>query len=386
MARFTNLFQLGQVLADILMHHGGVTNAEVGVPLESPNHNQELVRLTLLWVTPQPTHVNDPPFRAADGTLEPPPITLSAFFLFTAYGDGGDGTEPEGAYNMLGKVLQTFHTLPNHELPDAELPNAPDWGEGPLSIIQVPTAADLMEKVYTPLQVKHRPWVLYEVGPVQLVNLEEPEEGAPLVRPGGPTLAGVEVLGRPAIERITPERPGRGGRMRLDGTWGGPVEEVRVGEVSLSPGDPWVATVDGSVIVRLPHLVSPTVEPGEHPVKVRVGKLFSEPCVISVQGSEVPTIFAPESLAHDPATELLLEGRNLESTSEVYLWPDAGVAAPDEVAVLTVDEPGSPVEVSATEIRLGPAAFTDLSARTYRISARISPRVYTPYVLVELRP
>ena len=45
--------------------------------------------------------------------------------------------------------------------------------------------AKLNRKVYVPLQVPLRPWVLFEVGPIQLAHLAAELPPAPVVRPGG---------------------------------------------------------------------------------------------------------------------------------------------------------------------------------------------------------
>jgi hypothetical protein len=44
------------------------------------------VRLTLMWTTPQPAHRSDPEERNPDGTMAPPPPTLTAFYVISTNG------------------------------------------------------------------------------------------------------------------------------------------------------------------------------------------------------------------------------------------------------------------------------------------------------------
>ena len=84
------------------------------------------------------------------------------------------------------------------------------------------------------------------------------------------------------------------------------------------------------------------------------------------------------------AADLDLLGRGLQTATEVAFWPDGGVASPTEVHTI----PLVPADVSATKVTVrSPALLAAApSARRYRVSVRISSRVYTPYVLLELTP
>jgi hypothetical protein len=214
MAVFSNLHHVGEVIVEMIetnLAAAPTGTIQVGPPLDTPTGAAEDIRVTLLWVTPQPTHRNDVWERKAGGGLKPPPLTLSAFFMVSTYGSAAE--DPVRAHELLGNIMQIFHTEPELTLPLAGLPGK---GEGRLSIVQVPTAADLMEKVYAPLQAKHRAWVLFEAGPIQLpMNVSDTAPG-PVVAPGGIHFEGVEVLTRPRIVRVTPSRQAQGGRVRVD--------------------------------------------------------------------------------------------------------------------------------------------------------------------------
>ena len=170
MARFTNLHHVGEVLGATLsasldppLAAGGVM---VGPPLDNANSPSEHVRLSLMWVERQAGHESDPWEREADGTRTPPPLSLSAYYLVTCYGTNSLG-DPERGHELLGSVLRIFHRDSRLELPLAALPGR---GEGGLGVDLVQTRPELIEKLFAPLQLKHRPFALYEVGPVQLVS------------------------------------------------------------------------------------------------------------------------------------------------------------------------------------------------------------------------
>ena len=378
MAQFSNLFRSAQTVSEILQAYGSVT-AEVGFPPEAADDPTERVVVTLMWVTPEPIHRNDPWERGSDGQSTPPPLTLSAFFLITAYGTTAN--EPEGAYNNLGRVLQAIHSRPTFELPDSSLAT-PNMGTGSLSIVHVPTAADLMEKVYSPLNVKQRPWALLQVGPVQLSSFHDAALGAPAVRPGGTELAGLEVLNRPELTRISPSEVARGGRVRLDGSWGGTVSRVRVGSVEVAPADISQPAADGPVIVRLQNLMPPVVPAGAHAVSVQVGNQWSESEQVLVRELGTPSVFSPAVPSASVSVDLFLDGRDLQTATHAYFWPDSTVAVPAEVLEVAL----APADVNPTQVRIPSAALPVPASgrRAYRISLKMSPQVYTPFVVMEL--
>ena len=377
MAVFTNLYKCAQTVAEILDSYGGLT-AEVAFPPEAPDDSTERVVVTLLWVTPEPTHRNDPWDRGADGQITAPPLTMSGFFLLTSYGTSSG--EPEGAYRTLGKALQTFHSRPRFELPDSAL--ASPNGTGNLSIVMVPTAADLMEKVYAPLHIKQRPWALLHIGPIQLESLHAVAPGAPLVRPGGPTLASLDVLNKPELEKVTPTAVARGGRVRLDGRWGGAIATVRVGPVAIKAADWTQPVADGPIFVTLPDLVPPAVSKGTHEVRVQVGSQWSEPQLLRVTDAGIASVFSPPLPSQTVAADLVLAGRDLHTATHAYFWPDAALTVPAEVVEVAL----LPANVGVSQV-IVPAAALPLPAgdhRRYRISLRASAQVYTPFVLMEL--
>ena len=212
MARFEQLSQVGLVLQSVIEANvPGTPEVLIAPPPEDPTGAAAAVRITLLWTTPQPTHRNDPDERNPDGTIAAPPPTLSGFYLITTYGSTPEGNALE-AHDLLGLVIRAFHVNQVLQMPVDGL------GEGLLNLVQVTMEPELVEKFYTPLQLRLRPWVLYEVAPIQLLRQEAPEAPRPVVRPGGLRLAPIEALAPPRIDRITPLTVGEGGRIRIDAT------------------------------------------------------------------------------------------------------------------------------------------------------------------------
>ena len=186
MAVFNTLHDVGQDLVDLLVDRTGIADTLVGPPLDPPNGPVEAIRVTLLWVTPQPMHRNDLPMAADDGTREQPLASLTAFYMISTYGTAAD-TDPVQAHNLLGRVLQSFHSVPVLELPNP----VAQLGEGRLAVVHQSTTAELMEKVFTPLQMVHRPWAIFEVAPIQLLHQDPALPPEPVVHPGGLRLGGI---------------------------------------------------------------------------------------------------------------------------------------------------------------------------------------------------
>lgn len=383
MAVFANLHHVSEVMTQVIREHlpaapsGGVHS---GAPLDDPKTASEQIRVTLLWVTPQPTHRNDPWERTATGGLAPPPLTLAGFFLVTTYGMGMDD-EPVRAHELLGNVMQAFHTVSELRLP---LDSLAGRGEGKLSFVQVPTAADLMEKVYAPLQARHRPWVLYEVGPIQLAMVTPVTDPGPLVRPGGVRLDGVVVADRPLITRVTPAQQVQGGQVRVDvELHGRPLGRLRIGRAAIEP-DAVTFLSEQALVVTIPAALPDAVPPGAADVYVQTGDALAPPVSISdperllVLAPDAATIDAPLFASHDLGAALTLSGRGLASATELVMWPDRGVAEPAEIRSLAIAA-ATPYSVEVSAAALAAASLVpDLD---YRLSVRVDAHRYTPYVL-----
>jgi hypothetical protein len=382
MARFLNLHDVGQVLSDVLSDRLGIGDVRAGPPLETPSSPTEAVRITLMWLTPQPAHRADPWVPNPDGSVAPPPLSLSGFYLITSYGTSPDGNATQ-AHNLLGQALQFFHSFPELALPFA-LAAGLTAGEGPLAVVHVPTAADLMEKVLSPMQIRHRPWVLVEVGPIQLASLHPMAGEQEVVHPGGIRLGPVASAPRPAIGRMAPARVGAGGRIRIDASYAGSVAAVRVGDVTFPAGALTIPQPQGPILLTLPAAGADAVAVGTHAVTFRAGDLISGPESVTVLAATVPSVDAPAALTHSPAASLVLGGRSLAAVQAVVLWPDEGVASPADVVSLS----GAGVVAAAGSVTVSAARLqaANLRPALYRISVRVSDHGFTPYVLMEFVP
>jgi hypothetical protein len=250
-------------------------------------------------------------------------------------------------------------------------------GEGRLHVAQVPTDADLTEKIWTPLQVRQRPWALFDVNPIQLLRTEAPGPEQPVVHPGGIRLAPVEVATRPHIERVAPSVVGRGGRIRLDASYIGPPARVTAGDARIIPPDIAAMAPDGPVLVTLP----PTLVEGTYDLTLTAAGLApSDPVTVRIVEATRPSIDAPANLRHSRGVNLVLEGRALGTgAATVFFWPDAGIASPADV----VTAAGNAADTTLT---IPTANLVDLRNEAYRISLRHTAHGFTPYVVLEIAP
>ena len=388
MARVANLHDVGFALAGYLRRNLSPTLDDVmaAAPLENPLTPTESIRITLLWLSPQPTHRNDPWIVDDGGQSIPPPVSLSGFYLVTTYGVT-DAGEPQQAYNRLGEVIQIFAVGPI-DLPLPDNPATPEVdptpGEGLLTVTLIPTAADLMEKVFTPIQLRHRPWALFEVGPIQLQSRLNSETGPDIVHPGGIRLAGPTPISPFLITAVTPLRFRAGGRIRIETVEAGNAETLRIGKEVFSftdsPATPnQIARPDarGHVFVTYPSGATT----GDVDVALRAGHTVSDPFSVTVQNATTPGVDAPTA-GISIAAGLNLTGQGLAPTQRVVIWPDRGIQDPTEVINVAPDI------ATATTVTLQAATLTTQGVRPgrQRVSLLLGDNQFTPFVNVELLP
>ncbi len=389
MAVFENLHDVGLTLAGYLRRNLSPSLADVlaAPPIENATGSAEALRVSLMWVTPQPTHRNDPWITGPDGQDQPPPVSLSGFYLVTAYGTT-DGGEPSQAINRLGQAIQVFETSPTLELPLADDPGTPEIdptpGTGRMTVVFVPTAADLMEKIYTPLQMRHRPWALFEVGPIQLSRLVEPRPGPDLVHPGGVRLGDVEPTAPPRILRALPARVRAGGRLMLETVEAGGALTLRIGGAEFTFADVPAAADEisrpdarGRVWATYP-AAGPAADVD---AVLRGTGIGSDPEPLTIEPDNTPGLDAPDTPLSLGAA-LVLTGGNLSGAQRAFLWPDAGIRDPGEVIDLV------PTAVAAGSVTLSAASLSaaGLRAIPHRVSLQLDTGLFTPYVLLEVVP
>ncbi|MFH5774272.1 Pvc16 family protein [Paracoccus sp. NGMCC 1.201697] len=385
MARFVNLHDAGRALASHLKARIAPLLSDIvaGPPIENPATQGEAIRVSLLWVTPQPTHRNDPWFTDDAGQRRPPPLSLSAYFVVTSYGNSPAG-EPVQAVNRLGQALQVIETAPTIEMPITAAPNIdPVPGSGRMNATLVPVAADLMEKIFTPLQMRHRPWALVELGPVQLERLDAPLPAAVPVVPGGVRLAGPAPVARPAITTLHPSPLGRGRRIRIDSAQAANATELQIGDQVFVFADPPLGVGEIARPDALGRIFAtyPAAAP-DGPLDVVLtgpgGTSERHPVTVSATGAALD---APvDALA--AGADLVLTGGGLAATDRAFLWPARGIRSPLEVIDL------APTTVAAGQVTLARAGLdaAGLRAIPYLVALRGGPASFTPAVLVEVAP
>ncbi|AGP41507.1 Pvc16 family protein [Sorangium cellulosum] len=377
MAEFTNLYHASEVLRHVLETRisqppsGGVLVA----PPPDTNTTNEEIRISLLWVTEHATHRSDGPLRNHDGTTTPPPSTLSLFVLVTTYGEG-PSKNADGAHRLLGEVARVLHAEPTLSLPMAGLPG--NSGMGKLHVALVPVTPELVEKLFAPLQIKHRPFLFYEIWPVQLRSLLPPGAPTPVVAPGGIRLSGPTTDPRPVLSRVVPSTQAAGGFLRLDGAFTSPVDAVFIGSTRLAGASLVALDPQRSVGVALPA----GLPAGVHKVSVAAGPLQSDALDLRVVDPGQRSLDVPQALAHAQGAPLVLTGWDLGSADLVYVWPDGGVFSPADVRTFV------PSAVASGSITV---ALSGLPRGDYRIAARVdlgsgAPAQFTPYIVLELTP
>lgn len=377
MAVVTNLFHVTSGLGTFLRTRLS-TSVVLAPPPDTPLTTEE-VRVSLIYVSEHASHRNDGHERNADGSRTPPPLTLSVFYLVTAYGESPN-QDADGAHRLLGEVAKALHDEPALDLAALGV-----LGEGRLQVALVPMTPELMEKLFSPLQIKHRPFLLYEVWPVQLRSALPISGLGAVVSPGGLRLTGPTPSSPPVITRIVPSRPAVDGFIRIDGPFGGAVETVTVGSASFTASSGAVVPVDPAQPERGIRLQLPAaaVRPGIHPVTVSTGTLGSRPFEIQVQASGAWVVDGPATFSHGQSSgPLTLTGQGLASADEVAVWPDRGIFAPSDVVWFAAQS------ATASSLEVEP---TGLSPGLYRLAVRLQPGVgqpiqFTPFIVLELEP
>ncbi|HND32329.1 MAG TPA: hypothetical protein PLA94_20135, partial [Myxococcota bacterium] len=221
-----------------------------------------------------------------------------------------------------------------------------------------------VERVLSPLQVRHRPFALYEVGPVLLQHLAPPVAAPPLVLPGGPRVVGPSVLGALHLTGLYPTLSAAGGLLRLTGSWAA-LPQVRVAGQWRTP-----SAEGGDLLVSLPDPLAP----GSYGVELWLAGQCSEVRSVRVDPS-LPSLDAPVAAPPGP---LLLTGRQLGMVSRIAVWPEAGVRAPTDLRFVsaTLTFGGLTVDLSGV-----PAGSWRLAAE-WPSAGRTE---YTPYIRLELR-
>ena len=400
-ALFTGLHDVAQVLTEHIREETGVADVQAGPPRDAGSQTEPGARITLLYLSPQPSHINDPVAAQSNGSTRPAPLSLSCHYLITV--SGADADDPIAAHHTLGQILNLIHDRPSLILPLSQAPASPpgvfsDLGDGPLHLVQVPMSLDQIDKIWTPFQMPLQPWALIEVWPVQLVSQLPDDAAAPPVRPGGIglTVRAVRAAARPVISRITPGQVRPGGRIRIEAALPGPLDGAAVDGVLVASGDPGLTEEEQGKVTLLALAQAGLEElgTGSHTLTMRSSGLISAVSALRIAAADAAAVDALPVTVHDPAMALTLTGSNLGSAEEALFWPDGGLTSPGDVHTLALGA------VSDTQVTVAAADLAALAAATagrgpWRCSLRIagtvdhepgSPQttVFTPFVVLEL--
>jgi hypothetical protein len=389
MAQFNTLYELSQTLMMVLADKTDVAQANINI-LEPPAAipTQEGIFVTLLWVNEQATHKNDQYYRAPDGTQTPPPITVSAYYLITAYGQ--NSTLMQRSHQILGEVLRVFHTYPRLQLPltlTQNLTGQKTPGTGPLAINQVPQSEEMMEKLFSLLQISHRPFVLYECVQAQLASYAPILAPAGVIVPGGTSIIGPSGKPQPIITSILPRMQTVGGRVRVDGSWSGAPTNVYIGPGNgykvqvptanltiLQPNVTFTAVIPPGTVQDVDYLTFRSSGAGDP----------SQPFSLQIVDPTMPMIDAPNTLSVSRTGNFIVTGNNLQNVTKLAAWPDAGLRSPSDFKLINVQPPpasGKQVLILGTDMQAA-----GLRLQPYRFALRVGSNVYTPYILLNVIP
>jgi hypothetical protein len=382
-AYFNGLNDVTQVLVEHIRAETAIDDVQAGAPRDVAATSEAAARITLLYTTPRPGHRNDPPVHRPDGALRPPPLVLSCFYLVTT--SGTDVDDPVAAHHALGRIMTLYHDRPALRLPLADGPGPgafTELGEGELCVVQVPIALDQVDKIWTALEASLQPWVLFEVAPVALLARLDDREPVPVVRPGGVALD-VRAGTRPRVVRVSPAAVRPRGRVRIDAASPGALTALTLGGVAVPAGDDSlvVAPAGTPLLLTLDDGGLEELAPGAQPLSLRASGPPSRPGTVHIADPDAPAVDAPGPEPHDPGTDLVLSGANLAAAAEAVLWPDGDVVTPTQVRTLDVTgvAAGS-VTVEADQLATVPGPGT------WRLTLRVGPATFTPYVVLELQP
>jgi hypothetical protein len=258
------------------------------------------------------------------------------------------------------------------------LPAFTPLGEGRLTVQPIAVPLEQLDKIWTTLESTLQPFMLYEVGPVQLAPLRPPIAPGPVVRPGGLALGVVSAGSRPVITEVTPVPVRAGGRLRVDLARPAELQAVLIDAVAI----PAASFVASGATLAIDLAAAGIAATGPHTVIVQAGGVFSAQSHFDVGAPLAPLLDAP-LFPHDPAANLVLTGAGLTGADAAFAWPPAGIRAPDEVINIGVTN----VSTSAVTIPAGGVAGLNALAEigtTWRLALRINGGQFTPHVRLDL--
>jgi hypothetical protein len=395
MASFNTLYEVSQMLSMVLADKTDVLQANILIlPPPASVPSTEQIYISLLWVNESAHHKNDIYERQPDGTQVPPPITMSTYYLISSSGTSNNANAIR-QHQILGEILRVFHTYPRLELPlklTGNLNGQVTPGKGAIAINQVPQSEEMMEKLFSLLQIPHRPFVLYEVVQAQLASYAPVLAPAMVVVPGGPNIVGPTTQ-QPVITSVLPRTSQPGLRIRVDGTFPNSPTAVYVG-AGTSPGSKLLIPTANITILNpgqtFTAVLPTTLGTGVMDVTFQVTSKGTPPTTqscapfsLKIVDNTNPGIDAPNTLTQSRTQALNITGNNLLNVASVVAWPDGGLRSPSDFKTLAVS-PG----INANKVTVPAANMTaaNLRLQPYRFAVKTPTGAFTPYILLNIVP
>jgi|GEM_PF-3872593 len=162
MLRVEKLSEVGLLLTDTIRGTVGPgVDVRLASPVEDPDSGDPSVRVSFLWITPSSASRNEKMENLPDGRNSPVSSTLHVFYMISACGTSVAGNCIAG-HDLLGQMIAQFNNAPTINSPDVG-----ESGDG-LNVMLAPADAELLGRIYRNMQVRPRPWMVVDVGPIQL--------------------------------------------------------------------------------------------------------------------------------------------------------------------------------------------------------------------------
>jgi hypothetical protein len=157
---------------------GGAMVVSPHTPQEMIDKNIQGLSVWLYRVIRDPERLNDPSERIAWDQIKPPPLPLRLHYLMTPIADRQINVSPDTEQKILGKVLQTFHSL--SQLRGVDLKGDFEGTQAELRVRLEPMSLEEITRVWEALKGSYQLSVSYEVTLVNIDSANEPEKISPV--------------------------------------------------------------------------------------------------------------------------------------------------------------------------------------------------------------
>lgn len=171
---------------------GGLMRVTLHTPQEMAEQNLDGLSVFLYHIGVDEQSRNRPPERIAPDRVRPVPLPLKLRFLFTPVVANLDPeTSPEFEQDIIGKVIETWHSRPFLAGGDLSLPF--QGSDTRLAIRIEPLDLESISRIWDALEESFQLSISYELTLVEIWSREHDVEGPSVENiwtPGGPVVAG----------------------------------------------------------------------------------------------------------------------------------------------------------------------------------------------------